>query len=268
MASIFIPEVFSDAINEKLGTTLRFGSVAVDATSLLPEIKTAGDTMHFPKIKRTATVKNIVKGSALTPAKLDMDDSKAVIKYIGSAFRIYDKDKAQVKGMLQDKHIDTDLAEECDKAVLKSACEGTNTITSAELQAGIDNFGDDVDTDSFAAIIVHPKLRSAFAGMAEFTNNALTYQTAGNGIVKNGCIGYYFGIPVIVTANGTWDSTATEAKTYIIKKNALGYVFQKNVTLEESRQALLLATDVVASSLYATKLLDDTGVVVVRKTIA
>ena len=278
MANIFIPEVFSDAINQKLGTTLRFGSVAVDATALVPEIKTAGDTMHFPKIKRTATVEDIVKGTALTPAELDMDDSTAVIKYIGSAFRIYDKDKAQVKGMLQDnivnqvtdvmaKQIDTDLAEECDKAVLKSACAGTNTITSAELQAGIDNFGDDVDTDSFAAIIVHPKLRSAFAGMAEFTNTALTYQTAGNGIVKNGCIGYYFGIPVIVTTNGTWDSTNTEAKTYIIKKNALGYVFQKNVTLEESRQALLLATDVVASSLYATKLLDDTGVVVVRKTI-
>ena len=279
MASIFVPEVFSDAVNEKLGTTLRFGSVAVDATSLVPEIKTAGDTMHFPKINRTATVKNIVKGTALTPAKLDMDDNTAVIKYIGSAFRIYDKDKAQVKGMLQDnivnqvtdvmaKQIDTDLAEECDKAVLKSACAGTNTITSAELQAGIDNFGDDIDTDSFAAIIVHPKLRSAFAGMSEFTNTALTYQTAGNGIVKNGCIGYYFGIPVIVTANGTWDSTKIEAKTYIIKKNALGYVFQKNVTLEESRQALLLATDIVASSLYSTKLLDDTGVVVIRKTIA
>jgi len=30
MATIFIPEIFSDAVNEKLGTTLRFGSVAFD----------------------------------------------------------------------------------------------------------------------------------------------------------------------------------------------------------------------------------------------
>lgn len=277
--TIFIPEVFSDAVNEKLGTTLRFGSVAFDATALVPEIKTAGDTMHFPKIKRTATVENVVKGTALTPAELDMSDSTAEIKYIGSAFRIYDKDKAQVKGVLQDKivtqvtdamakTIDTDLAAACDMAVLKSAAAAADKLTSAELQSGIDNFGDAVDTDTFAAIIVNPRLRSCFAGMDEFVNTAKTYQAANNGIVTNGVIGYYFGIPVMITANGTYDATAKECKTYIVKKESLGYVFQKNVTVEESREALLFATDVVASSLYTTKLLDDTGVVVVRKTIA
>lgn len=276
--AIFIPEIFSDAVNEKLGTTLRFGSVAFDASSLVPEIKTAGDTMHFPKIKRTATVENVVKGTALTPAELDMSDSTAEIKYIGSAFRIYDKDKSQVKGVLQDKivmqvsdvmakQIDTDLAAACDTAVFKSAVAAADKITSVELQTGIDNFGDSVDTDSFAAIIINAKLRSSFAGMDEFVNTAKTYQTNGNGLVQNGVIGYYFGIPVIVTNNGTWDSVKLEAKTYIVKKDSLGYVFQKNVTLEESRQALMLATDVVASSLYATKLLDDKGVVICRKTV-
>jgi hypothetical protein len=279
MATIFIPEVFADAVNEKLNKTLRFGSVAFDASSLVPEIKNAGDTMHFPKIKRTATVENVVKGSALTPAELDMSDSTAEIKYIGSAFRIYDKDKAQVKGVLQDKivaqvsdamaeQIDTDLAAECDTAVYKSAVADAAKITSDELQKGIDNFGDSVDTDSFAAIIINSKLRSSFAGMPEFVNTALTYQTEGNGLVQNGVVGSYFGIPVIVTDNGTWDSTNSEAKTYIAKKDALSYVFQKAITVEESREALLLATDVVASSLYATKLLDDTGIVICRKTIA
>ena len=279
MATIFIPEVFADAVNEKLNKTLRFGSVAFDASSLVPEIKNAGDTMHFPKIKRTATVENVVKGNALTPAELDMSDSTAEIKYIGSAFRIYDKDKAQVKGVLQDKivaqvsdamaeQIDTDLAAECDTAVYKSAVADAAKITSDELQKGIDNFGDSVDTDSFAAIIINSKLRSSFAGMDEFVNTGLTYQTDGNGLVQNGVVGSYFGIPVIVTDNGTWDSTAGEAKTYIVKKDALGYVFQKAITVEESREALLLATDVVASSLYATKLLDDTGIVICRKTIA
>ena len=279
MATLFIPEVFADAVNEKLTHTLRFGSVAFDASSLVPEIKNAGDTMHFPKIKRTATVENVVKGSALTPAELDMSDSTAEIKYIGSAFRIYDKDKAQVKGVLQDKivaqvsdamaeQIDTDLASECDTAVYKSAVADAAKITSDELQKGIDNFGDSVDTDSFAAIIINSKLRSSFAGMDEFVNTGLTYQTDGNGLVQNGVVGSYFGIPVIVTDNGTWDSANNEAKTYIVKKDALGYVFQKAITVEESRQALLLATDVVASSLYATKLLDDTGVVICRKTIA
>ena len=278
--AIFIPEVFSDAVNEKLGTTLRFGSVAFDATSLVPDIMTAGDTMHFPKIKRTATVQDVVKGTALTPAVIDMNDNTATIKYVGSAFRVYDSEKAQIKGAVLDnvvkqvsdamaKKIDTDLSAAIDTDVVyKSATASATAITSAELQSAIDNFGDNVDTDTFAAIIINSKLRSSFVGMPEFVNTALTYQSNGNGLIKNGIIGHYFGIPVMVTNNGTYDSAKAESKTYIIKKDALGYVFQKAISLEESRQALLLATDVVASSLYATKLLDDTGVVICRKTIA
>ena len=279
MANLFIPAVFSDAINEKLGTTLKWGSISVDATSMVPEIKNYGDTVHFPKIKRTAVITTPVKGTPMTPAELDMSDSTATIKYIASPFRIYDKDKAQIKGNVQNlvisqigdamaKQIDTDLAAEADTSVFKTATAAVDKITSAELQLGFDNFGDDVDTDEFAAIIINSKLRSAFAGMPEFVNTALTYQTNGNALVKNGIIGKYFGVPVIVTANGTWDSTKGEAKTYIVKKNSLGYVFQKNITYEENRPDLLLATDIVASSLYAVKLLDDTGIVVLRKTVA
>jgi len=278
--TLFIPEIFADAVNEKLATTLRFGSVAFDATSLVSDITSAGETMHFPKLKRTAKVETIVKGTALTPATIDMSDSEAVIKYIGSAFRVYDSEKAQIKGVVLDKiikqvsdamamQIDTDLVDAIDKEVIfKSAVTAGDKITSAELQLAMDNFGDNVDTDSFAAIMINSKLRSSFVGMPEFVNVALTYQTAGNAIVHNGCIGHYFGIPVIVTNNGTWDSTKSEAKSYIVKRDSLGFVFQKNITLEESREALLQATDMVASSLYATKLLDDKGVVVCRKTIA
>ena len=278
--AIFIPELFSDAVNAKLGTTLRFGSVAFDATSLVPEIATAGDIVHFPKIKRTANVESVVKGTALTPAVVDMTDSTATIKYVGSAFRVYDSEKAQIKGAVQDqivqqvtdamaKQIDTDLAAAIDADVVyKSAVANANGITSAELQTGMDNFGDNVDTATYAAIVVNSRLRSAFMGMNEFVDTARTYQTDGNGIVRNGVIGFYYGIPVVVSNNGTWDSTASECKTYIVKKDALGYMFQKGISLEEDRQALLLCTDIVASSLYACKLIDDTGVVLLRKTIA
>ncbi|MDD4592470.1 MAG: hypothetical protein PHG06_18875 [Parabacteroides sp.] len=278
--NIFIPEVFSDAVNEKLGTTLRFGSVAFDASSLCPEIATAGDIVHFPKIKRTANVESVVKGTALTPSVVDMSDSTATIKYVGSAFRIYDSEKAQIKGSVQDqivqqvvdamsKKIDSDLASSIDADVVyKSAVASATGITSAEIQTGMDNFGDSVDTASYAAIIINSRLRSDFMNMSEFVDTARTYQTSNNGIVINGVIGYYYGVPVIVTNNGTWDDTAKECKSYIVKRDALGYIFQKNISIEESRQALLLATDVVASSLYATKLIDDTGVVLLRKSIA
>ena len=39
--SLLIPEVFADAINAKLDTTIRIGRVAFDATSLVPDILVA-----------------------------------------------------------------------------------------------------------------------------------------------------------------------------------------------------------------------------------
>ena len=43
---------------------------------------------------------------------------------------------------------------------------------------------------------------------------------------------------------------------------------QKETTVEEEREAKLLATDLVASNLYAVKLLDSKGVSILKKTIA
>ena len=62
--------------------------------------------------------------------------------------------------------------------------------------------------------------------------------------------------------------TAKESKTYIVKRETLGYVFQRNINIEEERESKLLATDIIASSLYAVKLLDTDGAVVLRKTVA
>ena len=54
----------------------------------------------------------------------------------------------------------------------------------------------------------------------------------------------------------------------VIKKGALGYIMQKQTSIEEEREAKLLAVDLVASNLYAVKLLDSKGVSILKKTIA
>ena len=92
--------------------------------------------------------------------------------------------------------------------------------------------------------------------------------TNGNGIVKNGCIGYFMGVPVVVSDNGTYDTAKAESKIYFLKKGALAYVLQQSPKIEEQREGLLLATDIIDSQLYATKVLDTTGIVIARKTIA
>ncbi len=280
--ALIIPEVFADAVNAKLGTSLRIGRVAFNATPDVAEAMKYGDTIHFPKLNRVVTANEVTKGTPMTPAAVDMTDMSASIKQVGASARVYDKEAAQIKGRVMDEmvrqvadamatKVDGDLVVAMDTdAVYKHASASATAITSSELDEAMNSFGDDVDTSKFAGIVINSRLRSSFMAMDAFTNVQKTFNMAeqANGIVTDGVIGYYAGIPVILCDNGTYDATTKECKTYIVKRNSLGYVFQRNIAVEEEREAKLLATDIVAHALYATKLLDTSGVVIIRKTIA
>lgn len=280
--ALIIPEVFADAVNDKLGTTLRIGRVAFNATSEAPEIMRYGDTIHFPKFPRVVTASEVTKGTPLSPAAVDMTDTSATIKHVAASVRVYDVEAAQVKGRVMDemvkqvadamaKKVDSDLVAAMDADVVyKQVTAAANTITSDELMAARGCFGDDADTSSFAGIIINSRLLPSFLKMDSFTSVEKTFNRGGqaNGVVVDGVVGYFVGVPVIMCDNGTYDEAAKECKTYIVKRNALGYIFQRNIGIEEERESKLLATDIIASALYATKLLDTSGAVLLRKTVA
>lgn len=278
--ALIIPEIFADAINEKLGVNLKVGALAYNATNEVGEIRQSGDTVHFPIINRISDADELTDDVEVTPERVSMTDNTAIIKEVGKAVRILDKEEIQIKGGAMDKmivqladamakKIDLDLIGAMDAdAVYKVALADANALTAAEMQEGIAQFGDQIDSDTFAAWVINSRLVPSFMKMNEFVSTTLTHTTDGNGIVRNGCIGYIYNVPVIVTNNGTFDETLKECKTYLIKKDALSYIFQKDITVEEERLAKLRASDIVTTSLYATKLLDAKGVVILRKTIA
>lgn len=264
-----IPEVFADAVNAALGVKLRVGNLATDYTNLVDEITTYGDEVHFPIIDRITDAGVITPGTAMTPDTVSMTDSAATIKQVGKSVRIFDKYSTQVKGALKDrlaeqlgesmaKAVDADLVNSIrTEAVYKD--DTLTALTQDDVDAAFDVFGDDVDNDTFAGILINSRLRSAFMGMAAFTDVTKTYAANGNGIVKDGIIGYWNGtIPVYVSDNGTHNNS--KSLLAVIKKDALGVVWQTVPTIEEEREAKLLATDLVASEMYATKLVHTDGV--------
>ena len=75
----------------------------------------------------------------------------------------------------------------------------TTELTATVVDEAFNVFGDDVDNDTFAGILINSKLRSAFMKMDEFTSIMKTNAAAGNGIVVDGIIGHWNGtIPVYV----------------------------------------------------------------------
>ncbi len=278
--TLVIPELFSEAVNSKMEVSLRMGKLATDMTDLAEDIRTCGDTIHFPTFDRIGEAATVVKGTPITSEEVNMSDSTAKIKQVAKSVRIYDKDSTQVKGAMKDrmadqlgevmaKNVDFSLIEEMDNATAyKVPTTAAESITASEINLAFDCFGDDVDSANFAGILINHRLRKAFIAMDEFTSISKTYAKDCNGVVENGVVGYWLGvIPVIISDNNTYDTEKKECKTYIIKKNALGVIWQKEVTIEEEREGKLLATDLIASDLYAVKLLDTKGCVILRKTI-
>lgn len=280
--AVVIPELFAQAINSKMEVSLRIGKIAFDATDLVPDIKECGDEAHFPSIDRISDAEIMTKGDSLTPSDLSMTDNTAKIKQVGKAVRIYDKDKIQVKGAVVDamseqigqelaKSVDSDLVTEMDNnAVYKTPVSSATGLSCTEIEAGFDVFGDDCADSSFAGIIINSRLRSVFKGFDQFVKADYTYAKNKNGVMgEDGIIGYWNGIiPVIVCDNSTFDNQLKECKTYIVKKNALGIIWQKSANIEEERESLKKATLLSADELYAVKLLNSKGVSILRKTIS
>lgn len=280
MMAIVVPELFADACNQAMDHHMRIGKVAFDATELVPDITTCGDKVHFPTIDRVAQATTMTKGTELVPAELSMTDNEAEIKQSGSAVRIYDKDKLQIKGATVDllaeqvgeamaDAIDKDLVKEMDdNAVYKVATAKADAITFDEVESGFDVFGDDIDLTKYS-IIINSRLRKSFTGMEQFVKSDYSFARNQNGVGDaDGILGYYLGaVPVIVCDNDTYDSVKSEAKSYIVKANALGIITQKAASTEEERESLKKATLLSADELFATKLLNTKGVCILRKTI-
>ena len=101
--TLVIPELFSEAVNAKMDIALRVGKLAVDMTDLSEDIRTCGDTIHFPTFDRISDAVDVVKGTPLVPEEVNMSDSTAKIKQVGKSVRIYDVDSVQVKSAMKDR---------------------------------------------------------------------------------------------------------------------------------------------------------------------
>lgn len=280
--AIVVPELFSEAVNSSLDVSLRIGKVAFDATALVPEITTCGSKIHFPKFNRISKAQVMTKGVDLVPNDVDMTDSEAEIIQVGNSVRVYDRDAIQIKGQVIDQFakqlgetmalsIDEDLAKEmANNAVYKSPVVGADTLTYLEIESAFAPFGDKVDNALFtnAGFVINSRLVPSFLQLKEFTSIENSYGTKGNGVIVDGVVGYWRGnIPVRVCNIGTWDEDKKECITFLVKSGSLGVITQKAATIEEQREALKQANVIVASEMYAVKLLDEKGVSILRKTI-
>lgn len=278
--AIFVPEVAAPYLMKEIDKRLVISNAALDISADVPEIEWKGSEITFPVYSRVAVASQVDSKGSVTPTEIDGSSATAAIKHFAAAVK-YHKDTLRQSGgpILQNMAItdladaialklDADLMETAIAgATLKAACAEADAITQDELEAAFALFGDKQNANEFAGIYINSKLFPSMLNMDGFTATGLTYTTPNNGIVQGQCVGFYRGAPVWLTDNSNRSGSAPECKTLIVKHGGLGKARKAEPEFSEEYHATTFYTDVVADVYGAHKVLDDSKVVLLAKTI-
>lgn len=278
--AIIIPEIYSQMLTEKVKGIVKISNYATDLGEV-GAFAQEGDSITFPQFCALGDAELLARGAEISTEELKQTSTKKEVKHYAKGVEILDVDALEGKGnflenaIMQQARIfakarDKECMADIDaNAILKYSTASATSITPVELNGAFSLWGDEQDSESYEGIFINSRMLDSFLTMDGFVSTNVTYNTDGNGIVRNGVVGYYRGIPVILTDVGTYDTTANECKTIILKKGALGKKDKKNgVEIELERKAGFKKTNVYADEMFVIGLIQKDGVCIVRKTIA
>ena len=275
--NVIVPEVYAELVREKIAGKVKVAQCAENLGSIVD--KEVGETITFPVWKYIGDAEDIQPGTAMSTVEMEQTNTTAEIKMIAAkGIKVYDYDnmtalgRALEEGASQQaeaiaRKLDTDLIANALTSPFKKQITAKGVITEDELLDCLALYGDDRDTADFHAIVAHSAFAKSFYKMDGFVKKDITYVADGNGIVVNGVIGSYMGIPVVLS-DRLYDGTNSEGFLLFIKKGSLGYMPKENPFVETEREASKRCTNVYTSQVYATKLTDEAGIVVAKTVVA
>lgn len=277
MANLIKPMIYADLVREKFEGKVKVASLATNVGYL--NHTTIGETVVFPVWNKISDATDVTKGIAVGTEELTQKSTQATIKQVAPhGIPVYDVDDITALGMAIEegatqqgiviaRKLDTDLIVEAMKSNLKVATANAKAITGDEINAGFSMFSDEQDVEDMAGIVINSLVFTSLLKDDMFTSVERTFTANGTGVVHNGLVGYFRGVPVFMTDKGTYDSKSNECITFIIKKNALGYMVKRDITVEEKREPELFRSTVFSNMIYAVKLMMEDGIVILKKTI-
>lgn len=286
-SDLIVPDVWADAVGPTiLGKTVL--AQLADADDQLSGIP--GDSVQFPKFDYIGDAVALTEGVAMSTSTLTMTDSKATIGEAGKAVELTDTATLTALGSPQSQaqtQIALAVARKID-ADLRTAAEVTETGTDSKgasktwaplavpvadvplswnrLTQGFALMGDEYDPSEIAGIVIHS------AQHVQLLNdpNFIRRDSFGEGaVLMRGQVGSIGGIPVLISDRAT--SVQVDAgppivngyRALIIRKGALALKYKRRPLVETDRDILKRTNIITTNVHYATKRVDDRGVVIV-----
>ena len=276
--AFYIPTIAAPYLMKELESRLVIGKLATNISDSVEDIQWHGNEITFPVYVRAAVADVVAPKGSVTPTEIDGSSTTAPIEHIAASVKWHQdslrtggrvladmglRDLADAMALKLDSRI---MNQAINNSTLRFACSKADEIYEDELEAGLGLFGDKQDVGEYSGILIHSKLFHCFLEMVGFTTGTMTYTTPNNGIVRGQCAGYYRGIPIYLTSNGTM--VGSECKTILLKRGGLGYALKKSVEFRESYDNTTFYTTVTADTYSAEKVLDSDKVAVIGKTIS
>ena len=275
--NVIIPEVFSSLVNEKIAGKVVIAQSAETIGDLMGQ---PGETINMPAWIFPGQAKDIKVGEPIPTTSLKQSNRQATIKMVApDGIAVNDYDDAVALGRALEKasefhataiarKIDTDLIDCAYKTPLKYALATDGEVTFDEMNGVLSMYGDDANASDFSFIAIHSAYVPSFLKMEGFVSVEVTHTSSGNGILVNNLLGYFRGIPVVVTDRLTNTSGSTTEKFILtIKKGSLAIIPKESVHVELARDASTRTTIVYSSQYYAVGCIDDSGIVLAKKTL-
>lgn len=280
-ADLYAPEVWEDLSQAAFSGNTILSNAATSSNTLVGK---PGDTVAFPKWSNLTDLDDLAELVPIVPEKLTQSASRATIKEAGKGVEISDtaqlvglgnaQDEAiRQFGILTARKVDTDLYATATGTTTGGVeyADGSVATDSAPLSfyagTGVNIgwdplvdafavFGDDFESGEFAGLYINSTDRSAI--MKDPTFIQASQGNGANGVVNRGLIGDINGLNVFVT------NRVAAGKSLAVKRGALGVLYKRRPIVEQDRDILKRANVVTTNLHYATKRLNDDGVLVIN----
>ncbi len=257
-ADQFVPEVATAVATAEFSSKLALGFPGSPFVGVLPAVDNIGDegdTMKFPRYMPLGEFGALTEDTAMTPEKLKTAMDMAVIQAGGKAVEITDFASLAGRGdpssevgsqvsTLAARYIDAALVDEGETTTLASTVSQTFSW-EIFVDAIIDKWGDKA-MEMVGGLVIHSKVMGDIMKLPEFKR---ADQLGQLGSVLVGFIGMLGTYPVFVSDRLT--VTTGTPNTYtnmILKRGALGLLFQRTLLVERDRDILkknwVIAADV------------------------
>ncbi len=273
--NVIIPEVFASLLDEKI-----LGKVVISqAAEVLGDLMgQPGETLNMPAWIYPGDASDIAVGTAIPSEKLKQSNRQATIKMVApKGIAVNDYDDAVAFGRALEKaadfqatgiarKIDTDMIGAAYGTPMKYALAADGVITFDEANGILSLYGDDANAEDFNFLAIHSAYIPSFLKMDGFVSAEKTFTKDNNGIMTNNLLGYFRGIKVVVS-DRLYDTSTQEKFILAIKKGSLGLIPKETVHVELARDASTRTSTIYTSQYYAVGLIDDSGIVLAKKTL-